>query len=165
MTPRTSGSGESSMTASTFSTITTTFQAVNFSPGPGSSHKISANQAQLPETDSYQPTSPSAGSRPSGNYNQIADQNNFTHAAPPQFDEVYSEGGNAQCGNYTTTPQLPPLGFREERIRQALSPHPTIWTTPPFGPPRIFLPLYKQHLMTLQRFNFYTIFCSFRISC
>jgi len=109
------------MTASTFSTITSSFQAVNFSPGPGSSHKRSASQAQLPETDSYQPSSPGSGSRPSGDYNQVTNQNNFTRATHSQFDEVYGEGGNAQFTSYTTTPQLSLLRIPEETYTPGLS--------------------------------------------
>ncbi|KAE9378029.1 hypothetical protein N431DRAFT_171451 [Stipitochalara longipes BDJ] len=121
MTPRTSGSGESSMTASSFSTITTSFQAVNFSPGSGSSNKRSASQAQLPETNAYQPTSPGPGSRPSGNYGQTTNQNNYTRAAQSQFDTVYGEGGNTQFASYAATPQLPLLRIPEETYTPGLS--------------------------------------------
>ncbi|KAI9054162.1 hypothetical protein LZ554_001333 [Drepanopeziza brunnea f. sp. 'monogermtubi'] len=67
LTPRTGGSGESSTTAASFSTITDSFQAVNFSPGSG--HKRFASQAQLLKSESY-PVS-SAGlstSDPFGNF-------------------------------------------------------------------------------------------------
>lgn len=121
MTPRTSGSGESSITASSFNTITTNFQAVNFSPGPGSSNKRSASQAQLSETHAYQPMSPGPGSRPSGNYGQMTNQNTYTRAAQSQFDEVYSEAGNAQFSGYGTTPQLPLLRIPEETYTPGLS--------------------------------------------
>jgi hypothetical protein len=121
MTPRTSGSGESSMTASTFNTITTSFQAVNFSPGPGPSQKRSASQAQLHETDSYQPASPASGTRPSGNYNQMANQDSFTRSAQSQFDEAYGEGSNAQFASYTATPQLSLLRIPEETYTPGLS--------------------------------------------
>jgi hypothetical protein len=121
MTPRTSGSGESSMTASSFSTITTSFQAVNFSPGAGSSNKRSANQAELPETNAYQPTSSGPGSGPPGNYGQTANQNNYTRAAQSQFDTVYGEGGDTQFASYAATPQLPLLRIPEETYTPGLS--------------------------------------------
>lgn len=109
------------MTASSYSTITTNFQAVNFSPGPGSSNKRSASQAQLPETDSYQPTASGSGPRPSGSYGQMTNTNTYTRAAQSQLDEVYGEGGNGEFTNYTTTPQLPLLRIPEETYTPGLS--------------------------------------------
>ena len=121
MTPRTSGSGESSMTASSFSTITTSFQAVNFSPGSGSSNKRTASQAQLPETNAYQPMSPGPGSRPPGNYGQATTQNDYTRASQSEFDTVYNEAGNTQFANYAATPHLPLLRIPEETYTPGLS--------------------------------------------
>ena len=121
MTPRTGGSGESSITASSSNTITSSFPAVNYSAGPGFSNKRSAGQAQLPETDSYEPASPGSGPRAPGNYNQMASQSNFSGGAPSQFDGVYRGGGNGHFSSYSTTPQLPLLRIPEEIYTPGLS--------------------------------------------
>jgi hypothetical protein len=108
------------MTASSFNTIVTNFQAVNFSPGSGSSHKRSRSQAELPDADSYCPISPEAGkSRELGNYNQLSDQTNFS--GPEDFGGGFSEGPT-QLSSYTTTPHLPLLSIPELLYTQENSP-------------------------------------------
>jgi hypothetical protein len=109
------------MTASSFNTIVTNFQAVNFSPGSGSSHKRSRSQAELPDADSYHPISPGAGkSRAPGNYNQLSDQTNFSR--PEDFGGGFSEGGPTQLSSYTATPHLPLLSIPELSYTQENSP-------------------------------------------
>jgi hypothetical protein len=51
----------------------------------------------------------------------MTNQNNYSRAAQSQFDEVYSEGGNAPFTSYTTTPQLPLLRIPEETYTPGLS--------------------------------------------
>ena len=106
---------------------------MNFSSG--SSHKRSASQAQLSESEPYSSASPGAGpSRTPAGYDQLtssfstrpvsemADQTNFGRSAQPGFDELYSsEGGNPHFPSYTTTPQLPLLRIPEETYIPGLS--------------------------------------------
>ncbi|KAL2073702.1 hypothetical protein VTL71DRAFT_11028 [Oculimacula yallundae] len=106
LTPRTSGSGESSMTAASFNTITSSFQAVNFSPSSG--HKRSASQAQLPDPEAYPGTS-TGPSRQSGSFDTLSNGSNFTTNLQQAFGDPFIESGTAQFSNYTTTPQQPPL--------------------------------------------------------
>ena len=54
ITARTNKSGESSIVASSFSTITSSFQAANFSPGSGSSERAQLPLLKIPE-ESYAP--------------------------------------------------------------------------------------------------------------
>ncbi|TAQ83741.1 hypothetical protein B7494_g7943 [Chlorociboria aeruginascens] len=121
ITPRTSASGESSMTASSFNITTSNFQPVNFS-SPGPSNQQSASRAQLPETDSCPSMSPGASSsRPPVDYDQmtsnfsigtatdIADHAHFTGPSQDGFQDMYVGGGNSQYANYYTTSHVLPL--------------------------------------------------------
>jgi hypothetical protein len=51
----------------------------------------------------------------------MPNQNNYTRAAQSQFDEVYSEGGNAPFTTFTSTPHLPLLRIPEETYTPGLS--------------------------------------------
>ncbi|CZT01865.1 related to C2H2 zinc finger protein [Rhynchosporium agropyri] len=107
MTPRTSRSGESSMTAASFNTITRSFQAVNFSPSSG--YKRSASQAQLPESELYSATSPGPGpSRQAGSFDRLSG-GNFVNDLQQPYDDPFVDSGASQFPNYTTTPPQPPL--------------------------------------------------------
>ena len=121
--PRTSDSGNTSMTASTFNNITTSFQEVNFSPDPGPSHKRSASQAQLQEEPYHLRSSVPGPSGPLSSYDQLPDQSNFNGTAQQDFGEVYSEGGNSQFTNYASaTPHLPLLSIPELSYTHENSP-------------------------------------------
>ncbi|KAH9223689.1 hypothetical protein DL95DRAFT_101710 [Leptodontidium sp. 2 PMI_412] len=126
MTPKTSGSGESSMTAASFSTITSSFQAVNFSPGSG--HKRSASQAQLPDSEAYPVTSPGPGtSRQTGSFDRMSDGSNFTSDVQQAFGDAFGDG---EFSNYTTAPQqplLPLLRIPEENWIPGLSYNNSPW--------------------------------------
>ncbi|KAH7356557.1 hypothetical protein BKA65DRAFT_547948 [Rhexocercosporidium sp. MPI-PUGE-AT-0058] len=129
MTPRTSGSGDSSMTAASFSTITSSFQAVNFSPSSG--HKRSASQAQLPDAEAYPGTSPGPGtSRQTGSFDRMTDGSNFTSDVQQAFGDAFGDGGSSQFSNYTTAPQqplLPLLRIPEENWIPGLSYNNSPW--------------------------------------
>ncbi|KAF4637838.1 hypothetical protein G7Y89_g252 [Cudoniella acicularis] len=124
-TPRTT-SGESSITASSSSTIVPHFQPVNFS-GSGN-HKRKASDAGLPESGSYVPPSPGS-SRPPVSYDEmnpgsftrtteLPDQGNFPR--PTSSFDIF--GGDSSFSNYTTTAhQLPLLRIPEETFIPALS--------------------------------------------
>lgn len=124
MTPRTSGSNESSLTASSYNTITSSFQAVNFQGSAG--QKRTAGQAHLPDSGSYPVSSPGAGpsNRPSESYDHpMADQNSFGPSGQSGFDEPYVGDGM----NYTTTPQLPLLRIPEDNLIPGLSYNNSPW--------------------------------------
>ncbi|KAK0116697.1 hypothetical protein ONS96_012549 [Cadophora gregata f. sp. sojae] len=129
MTPRTSGSGESSMTTTGFNTITSSFQAVNFSPASG--NKRSATQAQLPDSDGYPSTSPGPStSRTTGSFDRMPDQSNFSSDVQQVFGDAFGEGGTSQFTNYTTAPQqplLPLLRIPEENWIPGLSYNNSPW--------------------------------------
>ncbi|PVH80575.1 hypothetical protein DL98DRAFT_187095 [Cadophora sp. DSE1049] len=129
MTPRTSGSGESSMTTTSFNTITSSFQAVNFSPSSG--HKRSASQAQLPDSEGYPSTSPGPStSRATGSFERMPDQSSFTSDVQQAFGDPFGEGGTSQFTNYTTAPQqplLPLLRIPEENWIPGLSYNNSPW--------------------------------------
>jgi hypothetical protein len=135
------------MTASTFSTITGSFPPVNYSPGPGSSHKRSASQAQLQESESYPALSPGAGPSRKGSYDlspgsgpsrngsydlpnsashsrsgsyDLPNHSSFAGSSQPAFNDVYGEV-STEFPNYTTTPQLPLLRIPEETYIPGLS--------------------------------------------
>ncbi|KUJ15696.1 uncharacterized protein LY89DRAFT_93349 [Mollisia scopiformis] len=121
MTPRTSGSDGSNLTASSYNTITGSFQAINFQGSAG--HKRTAGQAQLPDADSYPVSSPGVGPsnrQPGGFGNQMSNQNTFGASG---LDEPYVEGGM----NYTTTPQLPLLRIPEDSWYPGLSYSNSPW--------------------------------------
>jgi hypothetical protein len=135
ITPRTSASGESSITASSFGTITSSFQAVNFSSSSGaaSSHKRSASQAQLPGAELYPSSSATAPSGPPANYDQmtssfsvaptttdLTDQDSYVSGSSV-FGEVYSEAGHGPFTTYTTSHFLPHLRIPEEPYVPGLS--------------------------------------------
>ncbi|TVY82717.1 Zinc finger protein [Lachnellula suecica] len=130
-TPRTSASGDSNMTTTSFNTAVPNFEPVNYSPGSsGPSNKRSASQAQLPETDSYGTASPGPNRQSVGfdqmnagnftNLPNMPNQSNFSRP-PPGFEDMTFESGNAQFPNYTTTPQLPLLRIPEETYIPSLS--------------------------------------------
>ncbi|KAJ5051564.1 uncharacterized protein L3040_001340 [Drepanopeziza brunnea f. sp. 'multigermtubi'] len=100
LAPRTGRNGESSTTAASFSTITDSFQAVNFSPGSG--HKRFASQAQLLDSESYPVSSPALST--SGSFGNFA-----SDVVHPTFGEGFGEASSSQFSNYTTAPQQPLL--------------------------------------------------------
>jgi len=133
-TPKTSASGDSTMTATSFGTVVPNFPPVNYSPGSSAqSHKRSASQAQLPESDSYVAPSPGSNRQSVGfdqmtsgtfsgrNITEMPNQTNFSRPAPSGFEDMNFEGGDAQFPNYTTTPQLPLLRIPEETYIPSLS--------------------------------------------
>ena len=129
MTPRTTGSGDSSMTTTSFNTITSSFQAVNFSPS--SSQKRTASEAQLADTEGYPSTSPGPStSRATGSFERTPDNNNFTSDVQQAFGDPFGDGGASQFTNYTTTPQqplLPLLRIPEENWIPGLSYNNSPW--------------------------------------
>lgn len=127
ITPRTSASGESSMTASTFSTITGSFQAVNFSPD--SSHKRSASGAPLPDSESYPSSARTQFSRAPEDYAQetssfsvrpvtdLTDQQNYVRSVHTGFENLYSDVASGT----PFTHALPLLRIPEEPYMPSLS--------------------------------------------
>lgn len=121
MTPRTSGSGDSATTASSYSsTIIGNYSNSSFSPNAGNSHKRSASEAQI---TSHSP----GGSRIPENFGMNTDQNTFTRPAQQLFEEPFSISSPNQFSNYTTTPQLPLLRIPEETWVPGLSYNSSPW--------------------------------------
>jgi len=115
-----------------FSAITSSFQAVNFSPVAGSSHKRSASEAQLSGAGSYSPASPSSGTttRPPSSFAQItsspfqsnndADLANGDHfsRAHQGFGGMYFETSSPSFLNYSSSQSLPLLRNRRSQQSQ-----------------------------------------------
>ncbi|KAK6583878.1 hypothetical protein PZA11_003608 [Diplocarpon coronariae] len=125
LTPRTSRSGESSMTVAGFSIIpgvTGSLHAGNFSStSPGNPR--AASQAHLPEPETYPTTSPPPSSR--GSFDQFPDQDAFAGSDAHQaFDEPYGMASSSPFPNYTAAPPqplLPLLRIPEESWTAGLS--------------------------------------------
>jgi len=128
MTPRTSGSGDGAMTASSYSTITGNFSSsAGFLPDAGTGHKRSATDAQLSTSDYSTPSPGSRSARTPGGYGRVSNQNTFTRPAQPLFEEAYSEGGSGHFSGYATTPHLPLLRIPEETWVPGLSYNNSPW--------------------------------------
>jgi hypothetical protein len=134
LTPRTSGGAEGSMTA--FSTITSSFPAVNFSPVTGNSLKRSATEAQLPGAGSYSPASPSLGTtaRPPASFDQITSSpyqsnnetnlvngDHFARASQHGYGGMYFEANSPSFPNFSSSHSLPLLRIPEETYVPGLS--------------------------------------------
>jgi hypothetical protein len=118
-----------------FSAITSSFQAVNFSPVTGNSHKRSASEAKLPGAGPYSPASPSSSqtaraptsfdlitSSPfqSDNETNLANGDNFGRASQPDFGVYFEE--NSTFPNFNSSNSLPLLRIPEETYIPGL-PH------------------------------------------
>lgn len=132
LTPRTSGSAEGSTIA--FSAITSSFQAVNFSPVTGP-HKRSASEAQLPGAGPYSPASPSSGTtaRPPTSFGQITPSpfqltdetslgsGDFARASEQSFGGMYFDPNSPGFQNFSGSHSLPLLRIPEETYLPGLS--------------------------------------------
>ncbi|KAK2625241.1 hypothetical protein QTJ16_005610 [Diplocarpon rosae] len=123
-TARISESGEISMTAASFNTMTgapDSFQGVKFS-SPGLGPIRSANQALLQGSENFPATS--AGPSTRGSFDQFSDQNIFSHDGHQAFGETYGIASSNPFPSYTTAsqqPLLPLLRIPEENWIPGLS--------------------------------------------
>ena len=125
ITPRTSTSGDGSITAPSYASSTPTFQASQYPPSgsPHVAHKRSASEAQLSEAESFSQPSPAAATTSGGarDYGQMSSsysmqpathmggQEHFIRSSPQSMDHVYSEGSNSQFTSYSPGAQALPL--------------------------------------------------------
>ena len=112
-------------------TFNASFQAVNFSPGAGSSNKRSASD--ISGSGPYSPASPSSGTtaRPpttsfaqlgqltsspfqSNNETNLSNGNHFARASQEGFGGMYFESSSPNFPNYTGSQSLPLLHIPEE---------------------------------------------------
>ncbi|KAF7858650.1 hypothetical protein EAF04_009249 [Stromatinia cepivora] len=127
MTPRTSAGGENSAAAATFNTITSNFQAVNFSSG--GSHKRSVGQAQMTDAEVYTGASPGpVSSRTYGEMTstfnvrpmpEFSDQDPYRETSS-SFQGLYNEDASL-FQNYSAPHALPLLRIPEEPYMPGLS--------------------------------------------
>lgn len=120
-----------------FSAITSSFQAVNFSPVTGSSNKRSATEAQLSGAGPYSPASPSSGTtaRPptgfdhqitsspfqSNNETNLPNGDHFARASQQGFGGMYFEANSPSFPNFSSSHSLPLLRIPEETYVPGLS--------------------------------------------
>ncbi|KAM3072236.1 hypothetical protein ACMFMG_009052 [Clarireedia jacksonii] len=129
MTPRTTTSSENAVTATSFNAITSTFQAINFSPG--GSQTRSAPQSTLTDAEVYPPSTGAASSRMPFNYNDIPstssirpmpempDQDNY-RGSVSSFPQLYPDD-SAPFTGYSAQPSLPLLRIPEDPLMPDLS--------------------------------------------
>ncbi|ESZ97564.1 hypothetical protein SBOR_2111 [Sclerotinia borealis F-4128] len=130
MTPRTSGGAENSAAAATFNTITSNFQAVDFSSAD--SHRGSASQAQLTGTEAYTAASSEpVSSRTSSSYGEMtstfnvrpmpkfSDQDPY-RATSTSFQGLYPEEASS-FQSYSDPHALPLLRIPEEPYMPGMS--------------------------------------------
>jgi hypothetical protein len=112
-----------------FSTITSSFEVVNFSPVAGSSNKRSASEARLSNSEPYSPASPSSGTtaRPPTSFhhhitsspfqsNSETDLTNgdpFARVSQQDFGGMYFEANSPSFPNFSGSHSLPLLQIPE----------------------------------------------------